>query len=61
MTRADRIQKFRRLLTIQHSLEPRFCTACRCQRPREGGREIALKGGLRARWVCGKHQQGEQA
>lgn len=57
MTQSARITQMRRLLTARHGQDPRYCTICRCQRPREGGREIAFNGGLRARWICGKHME----
>lgn len=57
MTHPARITQMRRLLTAKHADGPRYCTACRCQRPREGGREIAFNGGMNARWVCNKHSE----
>lgn len=59
MTKAEYIAKHRNRLRAEHAEGPRYCTQCRCQRPRAGGREIAYNGGLNARWVCGMHG-GEQ-
>jgi hypothetical protein len=46
---------YKRILAAMHSQQPRYCTQCRCQRPRKGGREIAFNDGRNARWVCGLH------
>lgn len=59
MSRADTINRFKNALRAQFAVGPRYCTTCRCQRPRKGGREIAFNGGLNARWVCSMHG-GEQ-
>ena len=48
---------YRRLLSATHGHQPRYCSQCRCQRPRAGGREITYNGGRNARWVCALHQQ----
>lgn len=46
---------YRRLLSATHGHQPRYCSQCRCQRPRAGGREITFNGGRNARWVCALH------
>jgi hypothetical protein len=46
---------YKRLMASRLANDTRYCTQCRCQRPRKGGREIAFNGGMNARWVCGLH------
>lgn len=60
MTKSEYIAQHRSRLRAEHGMDrPRYCTQCKCQRPRNGGREIAFNGGRNARWVCGMHK-GEQ-
>lgn len=60
MTPSERNDHMRNLLRSEYGAEkPRYCTQCRCQRPRAGGREIAFNGGKNSRWVCGMHGSDE--
>ena len=49
------VEKQRSEMRARFAEGPRYCTQCKCQRPRQGGREIAFNGGMNARWVCGLH------
>lgn len=46
-------EKYKTILRNQFSGQPRYCTSCCQKKPREGGREVVMRGGLRQRWVCG--------
>lgn len=52
MTLAERNDHMRKVLRAAHAENPRYCTQCRCQRPRQGGREIPYNGGRNQRWIC---------
>lgn len=48
------LEKFKGILRSQFAQNPRHCSVCKQTRPRDGGKEIVLQGGLRHRWVCAK-------
>lgn len=56
MTRSESLGRFKNILRSQFATGPRYCTQCRCQRPRSGGREVKMNNGRNARWVCGMHK-----
>lgn len=55
MSTPESVAKQRSEMRARFALNDRYCTQCKCNRPRQGGREIAFNGGLNARWVCGMH------
>lgn len=55
MNKTEYIAQHRIRLRAEHAEGPRYCTQCKCTRPRIGGRAIPLDGGMRERWVCGLH------
>lgn len=52
MNRADTLAQHKRRMSGQFAEGPRHCARCKQKRPRQGGREVAIQGGLRARWIC---------
>lgn len=55
MSTPESVAKQRNEMRARFALNDRYCTQCKCPRPRQGGREIEFNGGLNARWVCGRH------
>jgi hypothetical protein len=59
MTPQQRNDHMRGILRAAHAENPRYCTTCRTQRPRQGGRDIEFNGGKNARWECGRCGEGK--
>jgi len=45
-------EHYKNVMRSQFALNPRYCHQCRQSKNRDGGREIAVNGGLNARWIC---------
>lgn len=55
MSTPESVAKQRNEMRARFAENDRYCTKCQCKRPRKGGRAIPLDGGMRERWVCGRH------
>jgi len=45
-------EHYKSVMRSQFALNPRYCSQCRQSKNRDGGREIAINGGMNARWIC---------